>query len=49
MINLTSGWTKSGPFFPKPGNFFEFQKKGRAGLLLSPPPHSYPHIKANQY
>ena len=30
--NLTSGWTKLEPFFPKPGNFFLFLKKGRGGF-----------------
>ena len=41
MINLTSRWTKSGPFLPKPGHFFEFQKKGTAGLPPTPPHPSY--------
>ena len=41
MINLSSGWDKSGPFLPKPGHFFEFQKKGTAGLPPTPPHPSY--------
>ena len=45
MINLTSGWTKSGPFFQKPGHSFEFQKKGRAGLPLRPAPSYTPDMK----
>ena len=36
MVNLTSGWTKSGPFFPKPGHFFYFQE--RVGEPPHPPP-----------
>ena len=36
MINLTPGWTKSGPFFPKPRHFFDIQKQGRFDLPLLP-------------
>ena len=34
MVNLTSGWTKLGPFSPKPGHFFDFQER------VGGPPHS---------
>ena len=35
MVNLTLGWIKSGPFFPKLGHFFDCHEKGRVDL---PPP-----------
>ena len=37
MVNLTWGWTQSGPFFLKSGHFFWFSKKGRGDLPFSPP------------
>ena len=36
MVNLTSGWAKSGPFFPEPRHFFDFQKR-----VGDSPPLSY--------
>ena len=44
MINLTSGWTKSGPFFQNQGIFLNSQK--RVGLASPSAPPSYtPDVK----
>ena len=36
MVNLTSGSTKSGPFFQNQGIFFNFRNSEKEGLPLSP-------------
>ena len=37
MENVIKRWVKSQSFFPKPGHFFRFSKKGKRGL--PPRPH----------
>ena len=37
VVNLPKDGQHQGIFFPKSGHFFWFSKKGRGGLLLSPP------------
>ena len=36
MENLTQRWIQSGPFFPKSGHFFDFQKRAMEVFPLAP-------------